>query len=98
MSQVVKSHHPVEARSAQRRLEVARIEVCSSAAVRLPSTRRPAAALIDEACRSLERATTIRRCHTAAKKKIDEAAEQFNHLVDDVGIVIGEIKNEIEKS
>ena len=40
--------------------------------------------LVDDARRSLDRLATIRRCHTQAKRKIDEASNQVGDLVADI--------------
>lgn len=40
--------------------------------------------LLDDAARALERHTTVKRCHTQARKSIDQAAEQVQSLVTEV--------------
>lgn len=51
--------------------------------------------LIDDAARALDRQTTIRRCHSNAKKKIDEANSQVTGLVDDVATALDTLRGEI---
>lgn len=51
--------------------------------------------LIDEARRALDRVSTVRRCHTSARKKIDEAANQVNDLGSEVEAVLDAIASEL---
>lgn len=51
--------------------------------------------LVDDAARALDRMTHIRRCHSSAKKKIDEANSQATGLVDDVATALDALRAEI---
>ena len=54
--------------------------------------------LIGEARRALARATTVRRAHSAAKRKIDEAGSQVDDLVDDVDTALHALCDAIGRS
>jgi hypothetical protein len=54
-------------------------------------------ALIAEASRSLDRLATIRRCHTTARNKIQEASEQVGDLVGEVTDVLARLREEIDQ-
>ncbi len=55
------------------------------------------AVLIEDASRSLERATSIKRFHTQAKKSIDQAAYQVGCIVDEVAVVLDQLAAEIDR-
>ncbi len=52
------------------------------------------AALIDEAGRSLERESNIKRFHTQAKSSIDAAAEQVSSIVGEVAGALEQLARE----
>lgn len=54
-------------------------------------------ALIAEASRSLDRLATIRRCHTTARNKIQEASDQVGDLVGEVTDVLARLRQEIDQ-
>jgi len=54
------------------------------------------AELIDEACRALRRHSTIKGCHSAARRKLDEASRHVDDLVGDVDDVIERLRRAIE--
>jgi hypothetical protein len=51
--------------------------------------------LVDDATRALERHTTVKKCHTIAKKSIDQAAEQVSALVTEVHDALDELDTEL---
>ena len=52
-------------------------------------------ALLDDACRALEKVATIRRCHSTAKKKIDEAIGHVSELAQEVEAALDALRDEI---
>lgn len=54
------------------------------------------AELIDEASRALSRRATIKGCHTAARKKIDEAGRHVDDLVGEIEDVLERLRAEID--
>ena len=52
-------------------------------------------ALLDDACRALEKVATTRRCHSTAKKKIDEAIGHVNELAEEVEAALDALRDEI---
>lgn len=55
-------------------------------------------ALIAEASRSLDRIATIRRCHTTARNKIQEASDQVGDLVSELGDILARLRQEIDQN
>jgi hypothetical protein len=51
--------------------------------------------LLDEAGQALTRHTTIKRCHSVAAKKIDEATSQVSQLIGDVHAVLDRLRDEV---
>jgi len=54
--------------------------------------------LIDDALRAIDRVTAIKRCHTTAKKHIDQAGEQVAHLADEVRDALDAVNEEVSAS
>ena len=54
--------------------------------------------LIDEARRVLQRATTIKKCHTTARKSIDDATSQVDALAAEIASVLDELDGEVAKA
>jgi len=52
-------------------------------------------ALMDDARRALERASAVKRCHTTAKKSIDQAADQVDCLVTEVETALDALGAEV---
>jgi hypothetical protein len=55
------------------------------------------AGLIDEARRALDRVSTVRRCHTSATKRINEASHQVDEMSTEVEAVLDAIASEISR-
>jgi hypothetical protein len=55
------------------------------------------AGLIDDARRALDRVSTVRRCHTSATKRIQEATTQVDDMAADVDSALDAIASEIGK-
>ena len=68
------------------RLHVGALDGAQGARGRRGGRVRPRAGhgLLDDACRSLERHTAIKRFHTQARKSIDQAADQVRDLIGEV--------------
>ncbi|MDB5478850.1 MAG: hypothetical protein JWM96_1345 [Alphaproteobacteria bacterium] len=54
--------------------------------------------LIDEARRALQRATTVKKCHTSARKGIDEATAHVDALVGEIVAVLDDLHAEVTKA
>lgn len=53
--------------------------------------------LIEKAARSLVRVSTVKRAHSMAKKKIDEAGNQVNDMAEEVRDILETLQKEIRK-
>jgi hypothetical protein len=54
--------------------------------------------LIGDAARALNRHTTIKRCHSTATKKIEEAVGQVDDMVGEVADALERVRGELEKA
>jgi len=47
--------------------------------------------LLDDARRAIERSSTIKRCHSSAKREITKAGDQVNELVAEISEALDEL-------
>lgn len=54
--------------------------------------------MLDEARRGLQRATTVKKCHTSVRKSIDEATAHVDALASEIVNLLDDLGTEVTKA